>query len=191
MKTIAWDIDDVLNNFMRYWFESEWLPNHKNCSLKYEDITKNPPYKLLGVSKDVYLKSLDNFRILKKAKEMKPVNEVIVWFNKFGKYFRHIAITERPINSIPEIAHWLFNYFGRWIRTFHFIPSPRSNENIIRYESNKSNYFVWLGKVDIFVDDNNENVNNAKDLGINGILIPRPWNNCNLTIKEALNLIKK
>ena len=33
MKTIAWDVDDVLNDCMRTWFERTWLPAHPGCAV--------------------------------------------------------------------------------------------------------------------------------------------------------------
>ena len=59
LKTIAWDVDDVLNNLMRAWFEEKWLIDHPECNLLYEGLTENPPHRLLETNVDNYLKSLD------------------------------------------------------------------------------------------------------------------------------------
>ncbi len=50
MKTIVWDIDDVLNDLTRAWFETAWLPAHRECRLTYEELKVNPPHELLGTS---------------------------------------------------------------------------------------------------------------------------------------------
>jgi len=38
MLTIAWDVDDVLNECMDIWFEN-WRRKHPHLNLKYEDLT--------------------------------------------------------------------------------------------------------------------------------------------------------
>ena len=58
MKTVIWDVDDVLNDLMRCWFEKSWLLSHPECTLTYEDLTQNPP------SKEGYLRWLGKADIL-------------------------------------------------------------------------------------------------------------------------------
>ncbi|MFA6280895.1 MAG: hypothetical protein WCY05_00125 [Candidatus Omnitrophota bacterium] len=190
MLTIAWDVDDVLNGLMRSWLELEWLPKHPECLVKYENITENPPCRILGISEREYLKSLDAFRISDKAGLMKPDDDILNWFQKYGRHARHLAITGRPVSSIPQVSGWVFKYFGNWVRTFSFVPD-RVEEGIIAYDANKSEYLKWLGKVDIFVDDNFLNVKAVDSLGIKGILIPQPWNAAKIPLQETLNLLTK
>lgn len=85
MKTIIWDVDDVLKLTMRGWFEKFWLPNHLGCSIKkFEQITENPPHQLLQIEKIEYLKSLDEFRLSKIAEEIQPIPETLKWFEEHG-----------------------------------------------------------------------------------------------------------
>ena len=50
MLTIVWDVDDVLNDLMAVWFRDAWLPKHAACPVRYEEITENPPHRVLGSS---------------------------------------------------------------------------------------------------------------------------------------------
>ncbi|QER42857.1 hypothetical protein F1847_08930 [Thermodesulfobacterium sp. TA1] len=187
MKIIAWDVDDVLNNLMESWFE--WYKMGKNLNLKYQNLKENPPYKILGISLDEYLISLDEFRLSNFYQEMQPREEVLKWFKTYGEKFRHIAITSTPISTASTTSQWVFKHFGKWIRTFHFVPSSRKDITAPIYDQNKADFLKWLGKVDIFIDDNEENINQAKALGIFTILFPAPWNSSKNTEKETLELI--
>ena len=65
MLTIVWDIDDVLNDFMKRWFEQWWRPQKTNCKLNYNDLVENPPHNILGIDLQEYQNSIDAFRSLK------------------------------------------------------------------------------------------------------------------------------
>jgi len=190
MKTIAWDVDDVLNNLMLMWFKQKWIEEHKDCKLNYEELVENPPHRLLGVGINEYLNSLDEYRLTNLYQQMNPGKEVIDWFNKYGDDFRHIALTSVPLVAASASAQWVFRHFGVWIRTFHFVPSKRDGQNIREYDNNKSAFLAWISKVDVFIDDSSSNINDAKSIGIKGILWPRPWNDSKLTPQEALLLME-
>ncbi len=186
MLTIAWDVDDVLNDLMYLWFEYQWLPGHPECALKYRDIIKNPPHRLLGVSINDYEDSLDTFRLSNLFQEMEPVPEVKNWFTEYGHLARHIALTAVPLCAASVSASWVFKHFGVWIRTFHFVPSKRKGQDIPEYDASKGSFFRWLGKVDILIDDNELNIKDAEDAGVKGILMPRYWNSNKSNIKDTL-----
>ena len=42
MKTIVWDVDDVLNCLTKEWFENYWLKKNPDCKISYSQINKNP-----------------------------------------------------------------------------------------------------------------------------------------------------
>ena len=84
MKTIAWDVDDVLNDLMLMWFRQRWIIEHDDCKLKYEELTENPPHRLLGISVYEYLQSLDDYRLSPLYQQMKPVKEVMEWCFSFS-----------------------------------------------------------------------------------------------------------
>jgi hypothetical protein len=175
MRTIVWDVDDVLNNLMRDWFHMEWIPNHPTCALRYEDLILNPPHSLLGVSLDEYLCSLDRFR--RTAYDtLEPVPEVVNWFRQHGDRCRHVALTAVPLQFAPLSSAWVFRHFGTWIRSFHFVPSPRSGEALPNYDHDKLSVLKAWNWANAFVDDSVTNVCSATTLGLMTILFPRPWN---------------
>jgi len=189
MKTIAWDIDDVLNDLMRIWFNEEWLTEHNKCTVKYEDLTENPPNRVLGISLTEYLESLDSFRLNKYKDLISPVPDIMEWFLTYGHEYRHIALTAVPIKASHISSSWLFTHFGRWIRTFHFVPSKREGEYLPVYDKNKGEYLKKIGNVDIFIDDSEENIKSAGEAHVKPLLIPRPWNSEKKSLKDTLHVL--
>lgn len=176
MKTIVWDIDDVLNSLMKDWFEQKWLIENSGSLLIYNDIVQNPPHEVLKISFDDYKSSLDVFRT-QYGKLLKPVPEIISWFKDYGSNYRHIALTAVPIPLSPTSAEWIFTHFGNWIRSFNIVPSRRETDPPFEYYSTKKEFLESFGKVDLLIDDNVFNIEGAKELGIKTILFPQPWNN--------------
>jgi hypothetical protein len=160
MLTIAWDIDDVLNELMLTWFTEVWKAEHPDSRLGYSDVSENPPDRVLGISRGDYLNSLDRFRASESARNMPPNRLVLEWLNSFGDSYRHIALTARPLESTPHAAEWLFRYA----------------DGVPLYDRDKPEYLSWLGKADILVDDSEENIRGAERLGLRGVLYPQPWN---------------
>ncbi len=175
MKTIVWDVDDVLNDLMRSWFEEKWLVDHPGCGVRYEELVENTPHRLLGVGVDEYLKSLDKYRLSPSCEDKRPVKEVEEWFLEYGSSYRHVCLTAVPLVAAPTSARWVFRHFGKWIRTFHFTPSMREGR-APEYDRDKAAFLRWVGKVDVMVDDRIENVEAAEGMGIRCLLMPRPWN---------------
>lgn len=193
MKIIVWDVDDVLNDLMKDWFEKKWLPEHDQCKLKYEHISSNPPHDPLNISLKDYLSSLDQYRnsLLDGTFILKPVPQVLGWFEKHGDRFRHIALTATPTRFASFSAAWVIQYFGRWIRSFNFVPSIRGNEECFQYDLTKAEYLKWWGKADILIDDNLANIEPVARMGIRTIIMPRPWNTEAESIETALNSLLK
>lgn len=188
-QTIVWDVDDVLNGLTRTWFECDWLKTHPDCRLKYSDLTENPPHKLFGVGHDEYVASLDNYRLSGAYAVLPPVSEVMEWFKTYGDNFRHIALSAPPLKSAHISAEWVLRNYGRWIRSFNIVPSARAGDRIPEYDSSKKDFLAWLGKGDVFVDDNMDNVAGAAALGLKSVLITHPWNNGRRSIAESLEFL--
>ena len=186
MKTIIWDVDDVLNDLMRWWLELAWLPAHPACRVTYPGLTENPPHALLGIGLEEYLASLDAFRLSPAAREMAPVPEVLEWFTRHGARARHVALTAAPQHTVHESAAWVLRHFGGWIRTFAFVPSPRPGASSPGYEATKEEYLAGCGRVDVFLDDNPAHVQAARRRGMAALLVPRPWNAGGPTLAQTL-----
>ena len=191
MLTLAWDVDDVLNDLMRNWLEVWWRPQHPGCMLNHEDIKKNPPHQLLGVELDEYLQSLDKFRLSGRYEQMQPNPEALEWFKKHGSLFRHIAVTSVPRIAAAVSASWIIRHFGDWIRTFHFVPSPRRSEILPEYDTTKADYLRWLKRADILIDDNEHNVAGLTVTGIQYFMVSRPWNVSSLSMEDLLRTLSQ
>ncbi|MGA3113147.1 MAG: hypothetical protein ABSF90_01805 [Syntrophobacteraceae bacterium] len=186
MKTIVWDVDDVLSDLMGAWFEDYAASSGADRFITYDRLTSNPPHALLGISHMEYLASLDKFRLSEMAEMMPPVAEVFEWFCRYGDSAHNVALTAAPLSASPVSAQWVMRNFGRWIRSFNVIPSSRPGIEAARYHTSKSDFLGWWGKADILVDDSEENIAGAISLGINTVVVPRPWNQSGQTMNEAL-----
>lgn len=184
--TIVWDVDDVLNDLMRAWFTQTWLPSHPGCALKYDDITENPPDRVLGISRSEYLESLDSFRASDAARRMPPNREIAQWLSRQGRRCRHIALTARPVENVPHAAEWVFRHFGAYVRAFGVVPS-RSQPGSPVYDRTKDEFLTWFGGASVLVDDSAENISAARAAGFEGILYPRPWNGNTGTVAGLLD----
>src|SRR5262245_50873043 len=125
-KTIAWDVDDVLNDLMGAWVAAFCHTQGRECP-GTSDLTANPPHELLGIALSDYLADLDRFRRTAYG-TLTPVPEMLAWFERFGADYRHLAVTAVPLCAAPASAAWVLRHFGRWIRTFHVVPSLRVND---------------------------------------------------------------
>jgi len=185
MKTIIWDVDDVLNNLMQEWFENHWLISHPECKLTYTDLVENPPCTILQITISEYRRSLDEFR-RENGKQFIPVPEVYEWFCLNGSKFRHVALTAVPLDLAHISAEWVYMHFGRWIRSFNIVPSPRESDPDFSYDLSKKEFLQWLGKGNIIVDDDLKNIEGAEKLGLKTIIYPRPWNNSIDTLTQVI-----
>lgn len=191
MLTIAWDIDDVLNDLMYAWYTYKWLPEHPACDIDYNQLLENPPHNILKVKKEEYLSSLDEFRLSDGYEKIKPCLKILTWFKQHGSRTRHIALTAVPSSSASVSAAWVIKHFGKWIRTFHFIPSYRDDKDDIEYDKTKTEYIKWCDKIDILIDDNQNNISGLDDIGKKGIVVSKPWNKSDQDIDQVLTKITK
>lgn len=189
MKTVVWDVDDTLNDLMRTWLERWFLPRTMGVKARYDGITRNPPHRLLGLTMAQYQRSLDAFRLSGKYAAMRPEPAALRWFRANGHRYRHVALTAVPLAAAHESAAWVFRNFGRWIRTFHVVPSPRKDFRAPDYDGHKADFIKRLDRCDYFVDDSPANLAPAAKLGVECLLVPRPWNGGKGTLAEAFGSI--
>jgi FMN phosphatase YigB (HAD superfamily) len=185
MITFAWDVDDVLNDLMGVWLRDHWRPAHPACGAAYADLCSNPPHAVIGASLDEYLKSLDEYRGSRYLTDLQPLPEAVDWFERNGDRYRHIALTSVPLKYAQVSAGWVLRHFGRWIRSFNFVPSPRPGESLPPYDATKQEFLSWWGKASVFVDDHPGNVESARQAGVHAVLLPRPWNHGAGAIRET------
>lgn len=175
MLHIVFDIDDVLNNLMVWYVEWLYLADeYKGSKIEYKDIIKNPPHDIFGFSKEKYLQTLDKFRIMM-FHTLKPNPIVLDWLKDNGSKAYFSVLTATPSCCAYISANWIMEYFKNYIRTFAFIPSKRENAKDIIYDKTKAD---WLrrNRADIFIDDSEQNVNEAEAKGIKSYLVKQPWN---------------
>ncbi len=191
MKTIIWDVDDVLNNLTRTWLDDAWRPAHPQCKLRYSQLRENPPHRLLGVRKQVYLDSLDAFRLSAAGRELTPVPEVLAWFAQHGHRARHVVLTATPRVAAPWVSRWVFTHFGRFVHTFGVVPSlrRRRGDAVRRVPDTKADYLRWFGHADLFIDDNPHNIAQVAHLGVSCVTMPRPWNRARGGVRELLRRV--
>jgi hypothetical protein len=188
--TVIWDVDDVLNDLMRAWFTETWQPSHPDCALGYADIVENPPDRVLGISRSEYLESLDTYRASEAARNMVPNPAIMEWLSQHGSRCRHIALTARPIASVPHAAEWVFRHFGTYVRAFGVVPSRLSAGSPV-YDRTKDEFLRWFGSASVLVDDSAENVSAAQATGLGAILYPQPWNGASGTVADVLHRLSQ
>ena len=186
MKTIVWDVDDVLNDLMRDWFEQSWRPAHETWRISYDDLLTNPPHELLGTSLTEYQLSLDAFR-RDRLESLQPVPEAIDWFQQHGHKACHAALTAVPLWAAPLSAAWVMRHFGRWVSSFNVVPSRRAGEAPHSHAATKKEFLKWWRKADALVEDNPANLAGAEELGIRIFLVPQPWNGKLRSLREMLD----
>lgn len=186
MKTIVWDVDDVLNDLMRAWFKESWRPAHETCRITYDDLLANPPHELLGITLTEYQLSLDAFR-RDRLESLPPISDAIDWFQRHGHKACHAALTAVPLWAAPLSAAWVMRHFGGWMRSFNVVPSRRAGDEPASHAATKKEFLEWWGKADVLVEDSPANLAGAEELGIQTVLVPRPWNGKRRSLQESLD----
>lgn len=189
MLTIAWDVDDVLNNLMQSWLIDYSEKN--NCKVSYENIITNPPNQILGIELEKYLDSLDEFRLNPKALDMLPNAKILNWLNNKGHLFHHIALSTTSAKTARNGAFWVMKHFYKWIHSYNIVPSYRKDDEFSKLNKTKKDFLNKVKYVDVLIDDSEKNIKDAQDLGIKGFLVSRPWNKNGLTIDEILNKLEE
>jgi FMN phosphatase YigB (HAD superfamily) len=187
---IAWDIDDVLNHLTAEWFDA-FCRERSITDFAYEHINENPPHRLFGIEIDDYKASLDRFRIAQ-FKDLQPDPDVLRWFKEHGENFSHVAVSAVPLKCAYLSAEWLLRHFGPWIRSFNFVPSFRRDTFCPKYDGGKDDVLARFSRIDVFVDDSEDNIAAVARIGIKTALFPAPWNsNCDMPVCNFLSGLLK
>ena len=187
---ILWDVDDVLNQLMSEWF-SFWQQHQKieAALVEISQITSNPPNQVLGIPLEKYLQSLDEFRNSSLGKHLTPHPQVLNWFEEFGDKSIHIALTARPSETMSNQSAWVYEHFGRWIHSVVSVNPCRSGSESRRPPefSSKGSFIKWLDKPSILIDDNEDNIRDAREYCLRAFLFPQPWNSSDQATKDVLD----
>ncbi len=190
MRTLAWDVDDVLNNLMEIWLRN-WHEEHPGAVADYASLKQNPPHESLGITFEAYLESLDQIRSSASAHEqLNPNPQITAWLTEHGRRYRHLALTARPVHTAGPAAAWVLGHFGAWIRTVAFVP-VRKPGDWPDYDLNKADYLRWLDPDAILIDDSPANVSEAREKGLEAVLFPQPWNAATQSVPEILSQLAK
>ena len=187
MITIAWDVDDVLNNLTEAWLKDY----NERCGFgyKYEDLTQNPPCKLLKLSHSEYIDLLDSFRLSEKAKNLDANLKILKWMKQYSGKFSHIALTATSAHTAHNSAFWVLKNYGQYIHSYNIIPAKRNYTIATRYKT-KKDFLLAHEDVKILVDDNIQNIEEANSCGVKAYLLKQPWNN-GLDILQILDEIDR
>lgn len=179
MLNICFDCDDVLNSLMQNYLDWMYMTDeYKGPKISYEQIVQNPPHDILGISELKYRQTLHKFRFMM-YHTLQPNQEILNWFYQYGEKAHFSVLTSAFRDCIPITTKWIFENFSQWVRTFAFVPSKVSNDDInIIYDNNKADWLV-RNHVDIFIDDSLKNIFQVKarsDNKIDCYLVKQPWN---------------
>jgi hypothetical protein len=179
-KTIIWDVDDVLQPFS---IQSAKKIERKSLKLVEQlKLESQLPY-------EKYLEMIDTYRVEYQL-EANPYPEVLQWFKDHGYDYRHIALTSVPLYLAHLSAHWVILNFGSWIRSFCIVPSERPEHPCPRYDNSKIAFIKNNNlNCDLFIDNNEENIDTANKEGYKTLLFP--FNGSKNEIIKALNTIKE
>ena len=180
---IVWDADDVLNRLMFSWLD--YWSEINNTDVSYSELSQNPPHSILGISREEYLDSLDNFRNSESGKNVLVNDTILRWFENHGNKFRHMVCTARPINTMPNQAWWIYYNYGQWIYTVHAAKTVRDLMDNHHAET-KADFISWMNKEVLFIDDSEENVNAVSETGSETMLYPQPWNSSKHSEEEFI-----
>lgn len=184
--TIAWDVDDVLNDVMRRWLFDCWKPAHSEHPIAFEDIDANPPHGILAIPVSAYLNSLDAYRLSGAYAALEPLPEVLSWFKSRGAHFNHLAVTSVPLSCAHVSAEWVMRHFSKWMRSFNVVPSKREAEPYAARTASKGEFLTRFRAIDLFIDDSAQNVAEVRSSGIPAVLFPRPWNKAEHSVADLL-----
>ncbi len=185
---LVWDVDDVLNELLRFWLSVENAGTGRN--VPFSALTENPPDRLLGLSRKEYLSSLDAYRAGGHYRQP-PREEIMTFFRTHGGRFRHLVLSAVPIRFAGRSADWVLTYFGPWIQNCLFVPSPRPDFPMeSQLFSSKAEAMARIGGDAVLIDDSPLHVNETVKTGASALLFPAPWNDNNsLPVRTFLDRI--
>jgi hypothetical protein len=174
---IVWDFDDVLFPLTEAWFSHVGRKFQTEVKA-YDQIVKNPPLDIMGISLDEYLESLDTFRNSEIALNIEPKKVILNWFAVYGSAYRNEVLTARPLNTLDIAKEWLSKHLPNYFQGFGFVPSARPGIDISGYPKSKRAFLEKEGMSPQFlIDDKAATIDDVSQMpGVKAILYPAPWN---------------
>ena len=169
------DLDEVLCSLMKPWLKrckkELWL------DLKFEDVTSYALWEIPTVKHSkkeivkVFAKMIeDDYKNWHNILE--PIPGSVGWVRKLKDiWWELIIITSRPAVLKSATFSWLEKYFWWLIDEVIFTNLDINNLNIW----NKQDFLKKL-ELDVFIEDNFDNVKNAIDFVKKVFLFKKPWN---------------
>lgn len=171
---LVWDVDDVLNTLTWHYLENGLPSNARR--IPYGDLAENPPHRLLGITKEEYLSSLDRVRA-GDFYDLPPRPEITAFFAEYGACFDHVVLSAVPLRFMERSSAWVLHHFGDWIQSCFFIPSLRSDRSVkSQLFSSKSEAVKFFGPRAVLIDDSVKNVEETLSSGSRALYFPAPWN---------------
>ena len=59
-----------------------------------------------------------------------------------------------------------------------------------QYDASKSDYLEQISCVDILVEDHTDNAQSANNMGVQGLLVSKPWNDSKMSLGKALDVLE-
>lgn len=169
--TIAWDVDDVLNELTRSWAETAGLGD------RFKDGQGRDPgayVNSLGFPPSDYLISLDEFRANCYG-SLEPNSLTHAWFVQHGSRCDHVVVSRTPLKASSIMRAWVLDHFGRWITNVIVTPSWRSTDPSGTLYPSKGDIMQSIRKPAVLVDDTEANLVEARRT-CHVVTFAQPWN---------------
>lgn len=170
-RIIGLDLDEVLLDF-----NNAFCAYHNRVygtNICRNDLTVFEYADILNCSKEEAVKRVVDFYATPEHLNAVPVLGAVEAIKKLKDNNTLIIITSKPETLRGATSEWIDKYFPNSFKNIVF--TNHFSGNGIR--RSKGDVCKEMG-VDIFVDDNLENVENVLGVGISALLFNAPWNQC-------------
>jgi 5'(3')-deoxyribonucleotidase len=182
--TIAFDLDDVLADFISAFLE--WHNQRYNTNICIEDVVDYDLTKSLKLKNELQARNrVHEFFQSDEYIQIKPVEGAVEGIAELSKIYNLIIITSRPYNSdsvsVEELTlEWIHTYFGDSFSGIYFTNQYNIDTN--PGDITTKNELCRENNVVLLVEDALHHVKNCLHILCYGaILYARPWNTSGLS----------
>lgn len=169
LRTIGFDLDEVLLDF-----NNAFCSYHNRVygtNLRRSDLIVFEYEKIINCSKEEVIKRVVDFYTSPEHLNTKPMDGAVEVINKLKDDNTLIIITSKPEMLREETLKWINKYFPNSFKDVFFTNHFYGNG----LRRSKGDVCKEVG-VDMFIDDNLENLENVLSMGIPALLFDAPWN---------------